>query len=134
MTTDNPLDDCQSLDEVFATILCVADKEGLRELCKRIADEGVFSSRDLALAADKLRHAGLSEGADIVTEAAEAAKDTPTLVATCPYDPHKPHYRAEFKQWMQKRYGEFGPASFAYLNEKYGPEFIAKTFRWGASS
>jgi hypothetical protein len=38
------------------------------------------------------------------------------------------HYLPEFKHWMQTRYGQFGPASFRYLDEKYGPEFIRDTF------
>jgi hypothetical protein len=129
----DPFEDVRELDEVAAIVLHKAGEEGLQELCRRFTDESVLGYQDLVKVADKLRKVGLAEGADIVTEAAEAAKDTPTLVATCPYDPHREHYLPEFKHWMQTRYGQFGPASFRYLDEKYGPEFIRDTFpRWGA--
>ena len=75
--------------------------------------------------ASHLRKLGLGDVADLVEEFADKA---PPLASLCPFDPFAKHFLSEFKHWIWTRSSEFGPASFRYLDEKYGPEFIRGTF------
>jgi hypothetical protein len=127
-TESDPLAAFESCSCLMAFLYKKHGKEVLREFLAGLSDHVDVTQEWLQKQADHLRRLRLNDVAGIVREAAEKA---PPLASLCPYDPFAKHFLPEFKNWIWKNSSEFGPASFAYLDDKYGKEFIADTFRSG---
>jgi hypothetical protein len=93
----NVLDGCETLDETFAGVLCMAGPEALAELLCWLCEDGFVIKADLVDAAAKLKAAGLSDGARLVAEAAKR-ENLPTERA----------WLAEMDERTRKRFTKMG--------------------------
>jgi len=70
----NPFENCETIDETMFMVLDLAGPEGLKELLAEVD----LDREDLSQASDKLKAAGLVDGAQLLRD---AAKEAPTRAA-----------------------------------------------------